>query len=156
MKRLQARKGENNQEPKITPVKSSLDKFPMKCSPEDIEKKRQAALLKRQQKPEQESIVGQANPDKSTFASSLDVVERKRQEALYRKKLKFERTNITTSSSQNIDGTARGDYIKSQTDVFSDKKGAEKGLVSAEEIERKKQIALQKRHEKMKNVKIVK
>lgn len=149
MKRLQAKRVEHCQE--LSPVKCTSEKMPIKCSPEDIEKKRQAALLRRQHKYEQDISMGHSN---SLDESSKDDKLRKKQNS-HCKMLQFQSTNTSTTgisskSEDIISSSINSQNVAKPTNLLSDQMGTRKGSVTAEEIELKKQIALQKRNEKLK------
>ncbi|XP_063427492.1 uncharacterized protein LOC134710996 isoform X2 [Mytilus trossulus] len=154
-----------------TPTKTAIDKSHLKCSPDDIEKKRLEALRRKQLKLHQETntqIDNESQCDASPFKCSPEDIELKKQNAVMRKKLKFDniddKKNPEKSSEikETVDNkkitNKASDFnkISNNTNVFKTASSQNASPVKyslKEEIEKKKQLALQRRLEKMNSAK---
>ncbi|VDI65246.1 Hypothetical predicted protein [Mytilus galloprovincialis] len=154
-----------------TPTKSATDKSHLKCSPDDIEKKRLEALRRKQLKLHQEThtqIDNESQCDASPFKCSPEDIELKKQNAVMRKKLKFDNIDDKKNPERSFEIKKTVDdkkYTNKASDLnkISNNTNVSKTTSSQnvspvkyslkEEIEKKKQLALQRRLEKMNSAK---
>ncbi|OPL20356.1 hypothetical protein AM593_04130, partial [Mytilus galloprovincialis] len=154
-----------------TPTKLATDKSHLKCSPDDIEKKRLEALRRKQLKLHQETnsqIDNESQCNASPFKCSPEDIELKKQNAVMRKKLKFdniddkknpERRSEIKKTVDDKKITNKASYFNKISNNTNVTKIASSQNVSPvkyslkEEIEKKKQLALQRRLEKMNSAK---
>lgn len=158
------------------PTKSQIESSPLKCSPEDIVKKRQEAMERKQQKSltidnniHSDNIM-QPDNDANLLKSSPD--KRKDNQALNCKKQNFDKATCIKEipKATSFQRTVNEGTEKSQPQQFleesssigvlnSDKLSPKKKTpfkYSQAEIEQKKQAAMQRRLEKMKVAKHLK
>ncbi|XP_052058415.1 uncharacterized protein LOC127698790 isoform X2 [Mytilus californianus] len=156
-----------------TPTKSVIDKSHLKCSPDDIEKKRLEALRRKQLKLQQGTntqLDNESQCDASPFKCSPEDIELRKQDAVKRKKLKFDniddKKNPERSSGYKITKTIddkkythkTSDINKTSINTNNSKTASIQNFSPVkyslkDEIEKKKQIALQRRLEKMNSAK---
>ncbi|CAG2204253.1 unnamed protein product [Mytilus edulis] len=154
-----------------TPTKSATDKSHLKCSPDDIEKKRLEALRRKQLKLHQEThtqIDNESQCDASPFKCSPEDIELKKQNAVMRKKLKFDNIDDKKNPERSFEikktvddkkiTNKASDFNKisnntNVTKIASSQNVSPVKYSLKEEIEKKKQLALQRRLEKMNSAK---